>query len=423
MIDHLQEPNDDIPMIIIHGPPGSGKRSMGKLVADQLNIIQISKESLLHEQDDDKKSAGLSEMIIEKLQENYCSKKGWVLDGLPENRQQALAMQDAGLMPSHFVLLDVPDTVLIERVMGKRIDPVTGDVYHTTFDPPSSHEILKRLALDPESSEDVMIERLMQYHRNISGILTCFQHVSKKFDADQPKSDIHAQIMAYLRTKKRTVAPHTPRVVLIGPTGCGKSVQASLLASKYQLINVSCDDLVKQAFSDGSSLYLSLKSYTDRGEMIPDDLILKILTNRLGQLDAVKRGWVLHGFPKTQAQSAALAFAGYEPNRVIFLDVPTDTILERLTLRAVDPISGERYHQLYAPPRNSDIKNRLKTHPEDEETNVLARISEYQAHHEDLKDYYTHGQRVNADQDLQTVFECVESIIVNPVPLTEEESI
>ena len=75
---------------------------------------------------------------------------------------------------------------------------------------------------------------------------------------------------------------------------------------------------------------------------VPDDLVLKVLTNRLGRLDAVKRGWVLHGFPKTRAQCEALVYAGYEPNRVIFMDAPTDTILERLTLRAVDPISGER---------------------------------------------------------------------------------
>ena len=75
---------------------------------------------------------------------------------------------------------------------------------------------------------------------------------------------------------------------------------------------------------------------------VPDDLVLKIITNRLGRLDAVKRGWVLHGFPKTRSQCDALASAGYEPNRVIFLDAPTDTILERLTLRAVDPITGER---------------------------------------------------------------------------------
>ena len=68
-----------------------------------------------------------------------------------------------------------------------------------------------------------------------------------------------------------------------------------------------------------------------------------MLVNRLGQLDAVKRGWVLHGFPKTLTQCDALARAGYAPNRVIFLDVPTDTVLERLTLRAVDPITGERY--------------------------------------------------------------------------------
>ena len=71
-------------------------------------------------------------------------------------------------------------------------------------------------------------------------------------------------------------------------------------------------------------------------------MVVSALKNRLGRLDAVKKGWVLHGFPKTESQCDVLANAGYEPNRVIFLDVPTDTILERLTLRTVDPITGER---------------------------------------------------------------------------------
>lgn len=71
-------------------------------------------------------------------------------------------------------------------------------------------------------------------------------------------------------------------------------------------------------------------------------MIVQALKNRLGQIDSVKRGWVLHGFPSTRSQVDALSHAGYEPNRVIVLDLPCDTSVERLSLRAVDPHTGER---------------------------------------------------------------------------------
>lgn len=70
---------------------------------------------------------------------------------------------------------------------------------------------------------------------------------------------------------------------------------------------------------------------------------MKALIKQLSQLDAVKRGWVLHGFPQTRNQVDALAHAGYEPNRVIVLDLPCDTCIERVSLKAVDPVTGERY--------------------------------------------------------------------------------
>eukprot|EP00794_Sanderia_malayensis_P016022 gene16022-17641_t len=422
VIDFLQEPEDDVPQIILHGPPGSGKTSLGKMVADQLNIVLITGDSLFPSKDDDQKVSAKdsANALIEKLKNKDCIHKGWILEGIPENREQTLCLQAAGIMPKHFVLLDTPDTVLIERVMGKRIDPITGDVYHTTFHPPTSPDIMRRLEMDPRSNEDFMIKRLMDYHRNITGILKCFEKIYKKIDADQPKNDVFAQVMAFLSTKKRTLAPHTPRVLLLGPTGSGKSVQASLLHSKYQLVNVCYNELISQALAEDGPVGQSLKPYIDRGTSIPDDLVIKVLTDRLGRLDAVKRGWVLHGFPNTRTQCDSLANAGYEPNRVIFLDVPTDTILERLTLRSVDPITGERYHALYAPPRTNEIKNRLKTHPDDDEAEVLARVSEYQAHQDDIEECYEDAQKINADQDLQTVFESIESIIVNQLPDTIE---
>ena len=102
--------------------------------------------------------------------------------------------------------------------------------------------------------------------------------------------------------------------------------------------------------------------------------------------------------------------------RVFFLDVPNDSVLERLTLRNTDPITGERYHMLYNPPQSQEVKERLQQHPSDTEDAVRERLSQYHTYVEEIADYYTDGQRVNADQDPHTVFECIESMLVNPLP-------
>lgn len=224
-------------------------------------------------------------------------------------------------------------------------------------------------------------------------------------------------VLSYLKMKHRDSAPHTPRVILLGPTGCGKSVQAELMASKYGVINVSCTELIKQSLVDDSKLGEAVRPYVERKMMVPDDLVLQLLQSRLAQLDAVTKGWVIHGFPKTREQAETLTKAGYEPNRVIFMDAPTDTILERMTLRSVDPVTGERYHLIYNPPRTNEVKQRLQTSAKDVESAVNSRIADYQAYIEEIAEFYEQsGQHINADQDIHTVFECIESIIVNPIP-------
>ena len=96
--------------------------------------------------------------------------------------------------------------------------------------------------------------------------------------------------------------------------------------------------------------------------------------------------------------------------------MPNDSVTERLTLRATDPITGDRYHMLYNPPRTEEVKERLQSHPKDTEEQVMKRLTQYTAYVEELADYYQEGQHLNADQDPHTVFECIESMIVNPLP-------
>ena len=91
-------------------------------------------------------------------------------------------------------------------------------------------------------------------------------------------------------------------------------------------------------------------------------------------------------------------------------------MIERLTLRATDHITGERYHMLYNPPRTQEVKERLQQHPSDRDEIVRQKLAQYHAYVEEIADYYTEGQHVNADQDPHTVFECIESMIVNPLP-------
>lgn len=431
----LLEQESEVPQIIIHGPPAAGKRTMSVMAAKHFDCVHITLDNLLAESDS--KSAKKAQeyisaketvpthiwvsLIKERLQKEDCISKGWLLEAFPQTREQAQALQAEGINPRHFVLLEAPDTVLIERVMGKRIDPETGDVYHSTFDPPSDLAVVQRLVPDSKSSEKVMIQRLMEYHRHIDGILICFEKIHKSINVDQPKADVFSQVLSYLKMNHRNNAPHTPRLILLGPTGCGKSVQAELLASKYGFVNVSCTELIKQSLVDDSKLGEAVRPYIDRHMLVPDDLVLQLLKSRLAQLDAVTKGWVIHGFPKTREQAESLARAGYEANRVIFMDVPTDTILERLTLRSVDPVTGERYHLIYNPPRTNEVKQRLHTSPKDVESAVNSRIAQYQAYIEEIAEYYEESaQHINADQDIHTVFECIESIIVNPIPTKNE---
>ncbi|KAL5012337.1 hypothetical protein ScPMuIL_010888 [Solemya velum] len=428
LIDLLKRKTDDVPQIVIIGPPASGKTTIAKLVANKLhlaghltpeNLVTDDETGLKYEAESylKKKQAIPTDLWVKLVDARVkLYKKGWVMEGFPQTREQTLAIQEIGISPTHCVILDSPDTVLIERAQGKRVDPQTGDVYHTTFDWPSSLEVQNRLEEVSGCTEEEMEQRLIEYHRHTEDIMRCFDKVTKTINADQPKADVFAQVHTYLCSQPRSNAPHTPRIVLLGPTGSGKGVQAALLANKYNIVKVSCGQLIKQAIADDTTEGQAAKAYIDKDMMVPDNIVLNVMKKRLCQLDCVSRGWVLHGYPRTREQGEALTKEGFVPNRVFFMDVPNDSVLERLTNRVTDPITGDHYHLLYNPPRTQEVKERLECRPSDCDQEVRKRLSQYHAYIEEIADYYSDAQHINADQDPHTVFECIESMIVNPLP-------
>ncbi|NXT29918.1 KAD8 kinase, partial [Syrrhaptes paradoxus] len=328
MINHLKQNNDDAPRICVLGPPASGKTTVTMWLCKHLDAIHISQETLLFkeilaltneakaykEKNQKIPSALWANLIQERLSNVDCIKQGWILEGFPENQEQAWMLQSAGIIPRHVVVLYAPDTVLIERNSGKRLDPITGEVYHTTFDWPRDLLVQQRLVKPEDLSEQEMSKKLLEYHRNFPGVFQIYQKVLKSINADQPSVDVLSQVLTYVQTRHRSAAPFTPRILFCGPPGSGKSLQAAIIAQKYGIVNICCGQLLKEAVADKTKLGGLVKPYIDNGYPVPDNLVMKILAERLNALDCMTNGWVLRGFPRDIEQGELLQKSHFIPN-------------------------------------------------------------------------------------------------------------
>ncbi|XP_058380362.1 adenylate kinase 8 isoform X2 [Diceros bicornis minor] len=430
MINHLQLDNDNVPKIVILGPPASGKTTIAMWLCKHLNSNLLTMENLIAKEFSSLAaearrhyqtvktvpSMQLVRLIRDRLSEEDCIRRGWILDGIPESREQALMIQTLGITPRHVIVLSAPDTVLIERNLGKRVDPQTGEIYHTTFDWPPEPEIQNRLMVPGGISELETAGKLLEYHRNIVRILPSYSKILKVISADQPCMDVFYQALTYVQTNRRSNAPFTPRVLLCGPVGSGKSLQAALLAQKYGLVNVCCGHLLKEAVAEKSKFGEMIQPFFEKDTAVPDSIVVKVLSQRLSQQDCLQKGWVLHGFPRDLDQAHLLHSLGCKPNRVFFLNVPFDSVIERLTLRRTDPVTGERYHLMYKPPPTMEIQARLLQSPKDAEEHIKLKMDLFYRNSAELEEFYWQALTLNGDQDPHTVFEYIESGIINPLP-------
>jgi len=186
------------------------------------------------------------------------------------------------------------------------------------------------------------------------------------------------------------------KIVLLGMPGAGKGTQARFLTEKYKIPQISTGDMLRAATTDGTPLGRQAKQLMDRGALVPDEIVIELVKQRVKQPDCA-RGFIMDGFPRTLPQAEALRRTGLDIDLVVDVAVSDEEILRRMSGRRVHPASGRTYHVEFNPPRIPD-KDDFTGEPlvqrlDDKEETVKRRLATYHEQTRPLVDYYRQWQR------------------------------
>ncbi len=181
------------------------------------------------------------------------------------------------------------------------------------------------------------------------------------------------------------------RLILLGGPGAGKGTQANYIKENYQIPQISTGDMLRAAVKAGTELGLKAKEYMDAGGLVPDDVIIGLVKERITESDCEK-GFLFDGFPRTIPQADAMKEAGVAIDAVVDINVPDEEIIKRMSGRRAHLASGRTYHIIYNPPKEEgkdDVTGEpLVQRDDDKEETVRKRLEVYHDQTEPLIDYY-----------------------------------
>ena len=181
------------------------------------------------------------------------------------------------------------------------------------------------------------------------------------------------------------------RLILLGAPGAGKGTQANFIKEKYNIPQISTGDMLRAAIKAGTDLGIAAKKVMDAGGLVSDDIMIGLVKDRLKEADCAN-GYLFDGFPRTIAQADAMKDAGINVDYVLEIDVPDESIVERMSGRRSHPGSGRVYHIKFNPPKVDNVDDvtgePLVQRPDDTEETVKNRLSVYHNQTEVLLGYY-----------------------------------
>ncbi len=181
------------------------------------------------------------------------------------------------------------------------------------------------------------------------------------------------------------------KLILLGAPGAGKGTQAEVISEKYNIPTISTGNIIRAALKNGTEMGIKAKSYIDAGNLVPDDVVIGIIKERLGE-DDCQNGYILDGFPRTIPQAEALDELGFEIDAALSIEVADEEIIKRMSGRRVCEKCGASYHTEYKKPQTDGKCNfcegNLVIRKDDEPETVKNRLNVYHEQTEPLKDYY-----------------------------------
>ncbi len=210
------------------------------------------------------------------------------------------------------------------------------------------------------------------------------------------------------------------RLVLLGPPGAGKGTQAEKLAADYGLPHISTGDILREEVREGSDVGREAKSHMDKGALVPDAIVTRIVVKRLEKEDAGK-GFILDGYPRTRTQAESLTGAlrrsGIQIDKVLYFKTSVPTVISRLSGRRVCEKCGAIYHVRNNPPVKEGVCDKcaggLKQRPDDKEETVRKRLEVYEKTSGDLLDYYRNRgllTEVDGDEEAASLYRSLQSM-------------
>nr|WP_263314995.1 adenylate kinase [Mammaliicoccus sp. Marseille-Q6498] len=210
-------------------------------------------------------------------------------------------------------------------------------------------------------------------------------------------------------------------IILMGLPGAGKGTQASEIVKKYPIPHISTGDMFRKAIKDETDLGKEAKSYMDRGELVPDEVTIGIVRERLAEEDA-KKGFLLDGFPRTVEQADALneilSELGRQVDAVVNIEVPEEELMNRLTGRRICETCGTTYHLVFNPPKVEGICDldggKLYQREDDNPETVANRLSVNVKQTKPLLDFYENQgvlKNIDGSRQIENVTEDVIQIV------------
>lgn len=181
------------------------------------------------------------------------------------------------------------------------------------------------------------------------------------------------------------------KLIMLGAPGAGKGTQAAIFSERLGIPTISTGNILRAAVKNGTPVGLQAKSYMDAGKLVPDEVIIGIIAERLGE-DDCRKGYILDGVPRTLAQAQALEDMGVTFDKVVSLEVSDQSIVDRMSGRRVCAKCGVPYHVVAKPPKRDGVCDacggELIQRKDDKAETVLDRLRVYHAETEPLKDFY-----------------------------------